>query len=94
MAHKLERIVRLKLIEALGKLDEWSVKEERIVRSDGLWVAHIGKEIGVGNSDHEVPQMFIEFDDELRAAWGRVNSFIPNIKRERTIFKNLGIDDV
>lgn len=93
MTHKLERIVRLKIIEAFNRLDDWSISEERIIREDGLWVMLVDGDLAVGNGDHEVPQLFIELDLDLRTAWNKVNSFTPSIPRKRTILNNLGIKD-
>lgn len=62
-------MIRLKLIEALSRHEDWSVvSEDKLVRSDGLWVIH-NDGFYIGSSHHSVPQAELDYDDELRLAW-------------------------
>lgn len=98
MSLKLVRMIRNRIIAALGKIDDWRVGDGIVTRlDDGLWVkfcyANRDHYFEVGNSDHDVAQIVIPSDAELQMAFNAVKNFHHTVQRKRSITKNLGMDE-
>lgn len=97
---KLVRMVRNRVLQALQSIDDWRVEADgKLVRvSDGLWVSYESSGKGshghynIGNADHGVAQMIVDWDQELSVAYHEVMNFHPSKNRRRTVLKNLGIE--
>ena len=97
---KLVRMVRNRILKALQSIDDWRVEADgKVVRvSDGLWVCFDSGGKGshghfkIGNADHGVAQIVVDWDQELSTAYREVMNFHPSKNRRRSVLANLGIE--
>lgn len=96
---KLVRMVRNRVLQALQSIDDWRVEPDgKLVRvSDGLWVSFESDGNGnghfnIGNADHGVAQIVLDWDSDLSTAYYEVMNFHPSKNRRRSVLANLGIE--